>query len=37
MADGEDVFNASELQETGARAMLDALLKWTNALAPMTG
>jgi NAD(P)H-dependent FMN reductase len=33
--DGQGVFNASELQETGARAMLDALLKWTNALAPM--
>jgi NAD(P)H-dependent FMN reductase len=30
--DSEGVFNASELQETGAQAMLDALLQWTNAL-----
>lgn len=33
--DAEGVFRASELQETHARAMLDALLKWTTALAPM--
>jgi NAD(P)H-dependent FMN reductase len=33
--DAEGVFRASELQETQARAMLDALLKWTTALAPM--
>ena len=33
--DGEGVFKASEMQEAGAQAMLDALLKWANALAPM--
>ena len=33
--DGEGVFKASEMQEAGAQAMLDALLKWTSALAPM--
>lgn len=33
IADGK--FNASELQETQGRGMLDALAKWVNALAPM--
>lgn len=33
--DAQGVFQASELQETGARAMLDALLKWTQALLPL--
>jgi len=33
--DGEGVFHASELQEAGARSMLDALFEWTNVLAPM--
>ena len=33
--DGEGAFKASEMQEAGAQAMLDALLKWTRALAPM--
>jgi NAD(P)H-dependent FMN reductase len=33
--DDQGVFNASELQETGARLLLAALLKWTQALAPM--
>lgn len=33
--DDKGVFNASELQEAGARAMLDSLLKWTRALATM--
>jgi NAD(P)H-dependent FMN reductase len=33
--DDQGVFTATELQETGARAMLDALFKWTNALVPM--
>jgi NAD(P)H-dependent FMN reductase len=33
--DEKGVFSPSELQETSARAMLDGLLKWTHALAPM--
>lgn len=33
--DDRGVFNASELQETGARLLLDALLRWTKALAPL--
>jgi NAD(P)H-dependent FMN reductase len=33
ISDGK--FNASELQETQGRGMLDALLKWTGTLAPM--
>jgi NAD(P)H-dependent FMN reductase len=31
----DGTFTASELQETQARGMLDALLKWVGALAPM--
>jgi NAD(P)H-dependent FMN reductase len=33
--DAQGVFNANELQEGGAQLMLDALLGWTKALAPM--
>ena len=33
--DERGVFNGSELQESAARAMFDALLKWTQALASM--
>jgi NAD(P)H-dependent FMN reductase len=33
--DDKGVFNASDLQETGAKMMLDALAKWTKALAAM--
>jgi NAD(P)H-dependent FMN reductase len=33
--DANGVFNASELQEAGANAMLDALAKWTNSLVAM--
>lgn len=33
--DEKGVFTASEFQETSAKAMLDALAKWTQALAPM--
>jgi NAD(P)H-dependent FMN reductase len=33
--DDKGSFKASEMQEGGAKAMLDALLKWTGALAPM--
>src|SRR4051794_36686402 len=33
--DENGIFNPSDMQETGARAMLDALVKWTQALAPM--
>lgn len=33
--DDQGVFHASEHQESGAKAMLDALLKWTTALAVM--
>jgi NAD(P)H-dependent FMN reductase len=35
--DDGGIFHASEHQEAGARAMLDALAKWTTALAPMRG
>jgi NAD(P)H-dependent FMN reductase len=31
----QGVFTASEMQEEHAKAMLDALVKWTSALAPM--
>jgi NAD(P)H-dependent FMN reductase len=31
--DASGVFKASEMQEAGAKAMLDALVKWTSALA----
>ena len=33
--DEKGVFKPSELQESGAQMMLDALLKWTNALASL--
>ena len=33
--DGNGAFHASALQETGAKQMLDALVKWTKALAVM--
>jgi len=33
--DAQGVFHASELQEGGAKLMLDALLGWAQALAPM--
>lgn len=33
--DSQGVFQASELQETGARALLDGLLAWTRALAAL--
>jgi NAD(P)H-dependent FMN reductase len=33
--DEKGVFNASELQESGAKVMLDALLQWTKALKTM--
>jgi NAD(P)H-dependent FMN reductase len=33
--DDKGVFHASEHQESSARLMLEALLKWTRALAPM--
>jgi NAD(P)H-dependent FMN reductase len=33
--DDQGVFKASEMQESHAQAMLDALVKWTNALALM--
>lgn len=35
--DEQGVFKASEFQDTSAKAMLDALLKWSRALAPMRG
>jgi NAD(P)H-dependent FMN reductase len=35
--DAQGVFKASEHQETSARAMLDALAKWTSALASLRG
>lgn len=33
--DDKGVFNASDFQEAGAKMMLDALVKWTQALAAM--
>lgn len=33
--DDQGVFHATELQEAGAKTMLDALVKWTTALAAM--
>jgi len=35
--DEQGTFRASDAQEGQAKAMLDALLKWTHALAPMRG
>lgn len=35
--DAEGVFKASEFQEASAKAMLDALVKWTTTLVPMRG